>query len=106
MEACIDAMEPTDVLKMGGAGNKVLQLIENNAHAYIFASPGTKKWDTCAPQAVLEALGGTLVDVHGNTLQYDKNVKHPNSAGTISAVKNIDFYLGKIPQSIKDKLKP
>jgi len=106
VEACIDAMEPTDVLKMGGAGNKVLQLIENNAHAYIFASPGTKKWDTCAPQAVLEALGGKLVDVHGNTLQYDKNVKHPNSAGTISAVKNIDFYLGKIPQSIKDKLKP
>ena len=40
VKACIDSMEPTEVLKMGGAGNKVLQLIENNAHAYIFASPG------------------------------------------------------------------
>lgn len=45
---------------LGGAGNKVLRVIEGDAHAYVFASPGTKKWDTCAPEAVLVAMGGAL----------------------------------------------
>jgi len=105
VKACIDSMEPTEILKMGGAGNKVLQLIENNAHAYIFASPGCKKWDTCAPQAVLEALGGSLTDVNGNLYEYHKDVSKPNRGGVIAAVSDIDFYLNKIPQEIKDKLK-
>lgn len=106
VKQCIDAMEPTEILRMGGAGNKVLQLIESNAHAYIFASPGCKKWDTCAPQAILEALGGRLTDVHGNELLYHKDVQKPNKGGVIAAVTNIDFYLDKIPQEIKDKLQP
>ena len=100
-----ESMEPTEILKMGGAGNKVLQLIENNAHAYIFASPGCKKWDTCAPQAVLEALGGSLTDVNGNLYEYHKDVSHPNKGGVIAAVSDIDFYLSKIPSDIKEKLK-
>ena len=53
-------VRPTTVLRVGGAGNKVLQLIDGQAHAYVFASPGCKKWDTCAPEAVLSAIGGTL----------------------------------------------
>jgi len=106
VQACIDAMEPSEILKMGGAGNKVLQLIENNAHAYIFASPGCKKWDTCAPEAILLALGGRLTDVHGSELLYHKDVQQPNKGGVIAAVENIDFYLSKIPQEIKDKLAP
>merc|ERR1711879_14117 len=106
VKECIDAMEPTEILRMGGAGNKVLQIIENNAHAYIFASPGCKKWDTCAPQAILEALGGKLTDVHGNELLYHKDVQKPNKGGVIAAVRDIDFYLDKIPQEIKNKLQP
>jgi len=106
VKACIEAMAPTEILRMGGAGNKVLQLIENNAHAYIFASPGCKKWDTCAPEAILLALGGRLTDVHGNELLYHKDVQQPNKGGVIAAVEDIDFYLDKIPQAIKDKLNP
>lgn len=30
------------------------------AAAYVFASPGCKKWDTAAPQAILEAAGTSL----------------------------------------------
>ena len=69
-------MKPDEVLRQGGAGNKVkskksqefddpivlkvLRVIEGDAHAYVFASPGTKKWDTCAPEAILVAMGGRL----------------------------------------------
>ena len=83
VNACIEAMKPDEILRqgtvtlrsieimeknqnkenslsLGGAGNKVLRVIEGDAHAYVFASPGTKKWDTCAPEAVLVAMGGAL----------------------------------------------
>ncbi|KAK6059286.1 inositol monophosphatase family protein [Cooperia oncophora] len=40
--------------KYGGAGYKVLKVLEGSA-AYVFASSGCKKWDTCAVEAVLNA---------------------------------------------------
>ena len=49
-------------------------LIEGKAHAYVFPSPGCKKWDTCAPEAVLHAMGGKLTDIHGNLYDYHKDV--------------------------------
>ena len=53
----IDACQPTKVLKVGGAGHKVQLLMEGHAHCYVFCSPGCKKWDTCAPEAILHAIG-------------------------------------------------
>lgn len=47
VQSALQALQPTEVLRVGGAGYKVLQLLEGNAHAYVFASPGCKKWDTC-----------------------------------------------------------
>lgn len=32
--------------------------MEGKAHAYVFASDGCKRWDTCAPEAILHAVGG------------------------------------------------
>lgn len=51
-------------------------LLEGKAHVYVFASPGCKKWDTCAPQAVLEAAGGTLTDIKGTTIPYHASAPH------------------------------
>jgi len=44
-------------VKSGGAGNKMLMLIEGQATAYI-QDRGVSRWDTCAAQAVIEAFGG------------------------------------------------
>ena len=60
VNAALEAVSPTEVLRVGGSGHKVLLLIEGKAHAYVFPSPGCKKWDTCAPEAILHALGGKV----------------------------------------------
>ena len=60
VNAALQAVKPTEVLKVGGSGHKVLLLIEGKAHAYVFPSPGCKKWDTCAPEAILHSLGGKV----------------------------------------------
>ncbi|XP_078213470.1 3'(2'),5'-bisphosphate nucleotidase 1-like [Callithrix jacchus] len=103
---CVTAMNPDVVLRVGGAGNKIIQLIEGKASAYVFASPGCKKWDTCAPEVILHAVGGKLTDIHGNVLQYHKDVKHLNSAGVLATLRNYDYYASRVPDSVKNALVP
>ncbi len=82
-------------------------LIEGKAHAYVFPSPGCKKWDTCAPEAVLHAMGGKLTDIHGNLYNYDKDVGMRNDWGTLATFNKEDHkeYLDLIPQKNKDMVK-
>ncbi|XP_013875461.1 3'(2'),5'-bisphosphate nucleotidase 1 isoform X3 [Austrofundulus limnaeus] len=101
---CVDAMEPHEVVRVGGAGNKIIQLVEGKASAYVFASPGCKKWDTCAPEALLHAVGGKLTDMYGNPYRYDADVKHMNSAGVLATLRNHEYYISRVPQSVLQAL--
>ncbi|KAM4522368.1 3'(2'),5'-bisphosphate nucleotidase 1 isoform 2-T2 [Odontesthes bonariensis] len=102
---CVNAMEPHEVIRVGGAGNKIIQLVEGKASAYVFASPGCKKWDTCAPEAILHAVGGKLTDMYGNAYHYDADVKHMNSAGVLATLCNHEYYVSRVPQSVLQALK-
>lgn len=53
------------IVSMNPIFDQVLLLLDGKVHAYVFASPGCKKWDTCGPEALLKAKGGTLTDMHG-----------------------------------------
>ncbi|KAF2359596.1 Inositol monophosphatase-like [Trinorchestia longiramus] len=102
----VTSCNPTEVLRVGGAGHKVLLLLDGHAHAYVFASPGCKKWDTCAPEAVLVAAGGTLTDIKGDPILYHKDVEHRNSTGVLATAPGLDHleFLNKIPNSVKNNL--
>ncbi|XP_072543961.1 3'(2'),5'-bisphosphate nucleotidase 1 isoform X1 [Salminus brasiliensis] len=100
----VQAMDPHDVIRVGGAGNKIIQLVEGKASAYVFASPGCKKWDTCAPEAILHAVGGKLTDMHGNAYRYDADVKHMNSAGVLATLRNHQYYASRVPQAVLQAL--
>uniref|UniRef100_A0A1A8H609 3'(2'),5'-bisphosphate nucleotidase 1 n=1 Tax=Nothobranchius korthausae TaxID=1143690 RepID=A0A1A8H609_9TELE len=102
---CVNVMEPHEVIRVGGAGNKIIQLVEGRASAYVFASPGCKKWDTCAPEAILHAVGGKLTDMHGNAYRYGADVQHMNSAGVLAALRNHDYYVSRVPRSVLQALK-
>jgi len=104
----IQSVQPDEVLRVGGAGHKVMIVIEGRAHAYVFASKGCKKWDTCAPEAVLKALGGHLTDLHGNELRYHKGVQTQNSGGVLATPPGVDhqWYINQIPQAVKNALPP
>uniref|UniRef100_H2YKQ2 3'(2'),5'-bisphosphate nucleotidase 1 n=1 Tax=Ciona savignyi TaxID=51511 RepID=H2YKQ2_CIOSA len=101
---CLDSMSPTHVERQGGAGNKALRVIEGEADAYVFASPGCKKWDTCAPEAILRAVGGNLTDVHGKKINYHKDVKFPNTGGVIATYRDHQTIIDLVPQKVRDNL--
>uniref|UniRef100_A0A8C8SQK1 Inositol polyphosphate 1-phosphatase n=1 Tax=Pelusios castaneus TaxID=367368 RepID=A0A8C8SQK1_9SAUR len=51
-----------------GAGYKMLCVILGLADAYVLSEGSTFKWDSCAPHAILRALGGGMVNL-GAALQ-------------------------------------
>ena len=48
---------------MSGAGYKILCVVDGQVGAYLLSKPSTFKWDTCAPHAILNSLGGGLIDL-------------------------------------------
>ncbi|CAD6191419.1 unnamed protein product [Caenorhabditis auriculariae] len=93
------------VEKVGGAGYKVLKVLEGCA-AYVFASAGCKKWDTCAVEAVLAAAGGRLSDVSGRDIRYEPSVQKNNTGGVLATAPWVTHqeYVDSIPQSLKNAL--
>ena len=107
MQDSLDILKPDKVLKVGGAGHKVILLMEGVASAYVFPSPGCKKWDTCAPEAILHAMGGLLTDIHGNKYQYHAGVEQVNMEGVLATARLADhaWYVETLPQTVKDQVK-
>lgn len=82
----IDKCKPDKIMKEGGAGNKCLLILDGECDAYIHYSKGLKKWDTCAPQALLNCIGGKLTQPNGYDLIYDPNASSfHNSNGIIAS---------------------
>lgn len=48
---------------------------------------------------------GKLTDMHGNAYRYDANVKHMNSAGVLATLRNHEYYVSRVPQSVRQALK-
>lgn len=46
-----------------GAGYKLLKVILNDAKWFLLTKGSTYKWDTCAPHAILNSLGGGILDL-------------------------------------------
>ncbi|XP_014673858.1 PREDICTED: 3'(2'),5'-bisphosphate nucleotidase 1-like [Priapulus caudatus] len=100
----VAAMHADEVILAGGCGHKAMLVIEGVAHAYVFGSPGCKKWDTCAPEAILHAMGGRLTDMHGNDILYHATVKKPNAGGVLATMSDHDWYVKQVPESVKAAL--
>ena len=82
-------------------------LMEGQAHCYVFCSPGCKKWDTCAPEAILHCIGGKLTDIKGNDYEYHKDVNFVDEWGILATgnAEEHSDYLNRIPQDCKDQVK-
>ncbi|XP_062254888.1 inositol polyphosphate 1-phosphatase [Platichthys flesus] len=54
---------PEKLMYASGAGYKILCVIQGLADVYVLSEGSTYKWDSCAPHALLRALGGGVVDL-------------------------------------------
>jgi len=58
-------------LNIGSVGLKLALISIGERDLYVNPSAKSKLWDTCAPQAILDAAGGVLTDARGNPVRYD-----------------------------------
>ncbi|KAM7005656.1 inositol polyphosphate 1-phosphatase [Tautogolabrus adspersus] len=63
-EALTSLCGPDRLMYASGAGYKILCVIQGLADVYVLSEGSTFKWDSCAPHALLRALGGGVVDLH------------------------------------------
>jgi len=69
----------------GGAGYKAACVVDGRAALWLFPRAGTSRWDTCAAQALIEAVGGALVDRTGARIRYDAaSTQHGNALGVVA----------------------
>jgi 3'(2'), 5'-bisphosphate nucleotidase len=73
-----------------GSSLKICAVAEGLADLYPRLGP-TMEWDTAAGHAVVEAAGGIIMDLKGNTLQYNKE-----------SLKNDSFIV--LPKSFKSEI--
>ena len=79
-------------------------VLEGKADVYIYPSWGTKKWDTCACEALLLAAGGKLTNILGHDLIYDGEPSNiNNSSGIIVTMHGHDEVVSRIPIHVKSK---
>ncbi|VDD82129.1 unnamed protein product [Mesocestoides corti] len=104
--AAIEACNPTKVYKAGGCGFKMLLLIEGTAHGYIYANTGCKRWDTCAPEALINCIGGRVTGIDGKAYSYNRDVCPVNTLGVVATPVSAwhSAYLKRIPTSLVNTL--
>mmetsp|Transcript_77583 Transcript_77583/g.95077 ORF Transcript_77583/g.95077 Transcript_77583/m.95077 type:complete len:89 (-) Transcript_77583:336-602(-) len=82
------------MIRQGGAGNKFLMILEGKCDAYIHATKGTKKWDTCSGHALLKCINGSVTNIHGNDILYDDitRINANNNDGIIATWKSGSYH--------------
>jgi len=77
----------------GGAGNKMLMLLEGRGAAYI-QDRGVSRWDTAGAQAVLEAHGGVLCKLAPFISEAEAEPQSLLSYTYLASPSNLDFEPG------------
>ena len=109
-EAAVEAFgEEASVIPAGGAGYKVLSLFQDKpqdkldaADAYIHVTL-IKKWDICAGDAILRALGGKMTTLDGEEIDYSDGEKPKNEKGLLAALHNYESFRQKLIPIAKRK---
>jgi len=100
----------SELIHAGGAGHKVLCVIDGTADCYIYPRAGTKRWDTCAPEAILRSMGGSLKNIFGKDYNYDiENTASPleveNSLGLIASLNRpAEYYSSFISENLRSQV--
>nr|CDS29822.1 3'(2')5' bisphosphate nucleotidase 1 [Hymenolepis microstoma] len=104
--AAINACLPSKLYRLGGCGYKMLMLLEGVAHAYIYASLGCKRWDTCAVEALINAVGGKLTGIDGREYSYAAGVQPMDFRGLIVTPNTAwhEEYVKRMPPAIVQSL--
>ena len=74
------------------SGYKVLNVTSGDANAYVHTTL-IKKWDICAGNAILNAMGGQMTTLKGHSIKYDELSDEKNEAGLLATLHDHNMYI-------------
>eukprot|EP00794_Sanderia_malayensis_P004579 gene4581-5181_t len=83
------------VIPAGGAGYKVLSLVEGAADVYIHSTK-IKKWDVCAGNAILNSMYGKMTDLLGQNIEYNDKDDIVLNHGLIASMTDHENFVEKL----------
>ena len=90
---------------ISATGFHYLMLLERRAHSALLLRKASKKWDTCAGEALLRATGGVVTDTVGRRYDYSYNLDAlPNLSG-MAASLDVDMHW-EMTAIIRDVIEP
>ncbi len=70
VEPVIERLGIHKTVSCGSVGVKVARIALGEADLYVHGGRGAKRWDSCAPEAILTAAGGRFTDIEGELIDY------------------------------------
>ncbi len=74
----IDHIQPASITRKSSIGLKAMLVTDNEADFYVCWNRRMKVWDTCAPQAIINASGALMCHLDGSALRFNE-VTHASS---------------------------
>jgi inositol monophosphatase 3 len=74
--------EKVNVIHAAGSGYKIIQVLEGNATIYLH-NTHIKKWDLCAGNAIVNAVGGRMKTLKSEDISYSAKSDHVVSDGVL-----------------------
>ncbi|XP_043216442.1 inositol monophosphatase 3-like [Amphibalanus amphitrite] len=93
--------ESTKIVPAAGAGYKALATLWGEGDVYLHTTL-IKKWDTCAPNAILRAMGGKMTTLSGQTINYaarEEDKKEKIEDGLLGAAFFHNLLLEKVKKA-------
>lgn len=79
----------------------MLQVVANNATAYMHTT-NIKKWDICAGNAILNAVGGKMTNLQNESIDYATGSSPVNEKGLLATLVHHEMYLSNIAEHLKN----
>ncbi|XP_005111992.3 inositol monophosphatase 3 [Aplysia californica] len=98
------------IIEAGGAGYKTLEVIKGSVNAYTHITR-IKKWDICAGNAILNAVGGKMTTLDGDYIDYSPLQDMKNERGLLATVNTklhynyLETFGTKAKEAMDDKSK-
>jgi 3'(2'), 5'-bisphosphate nucleotidase len=87
-ERALRLLAPGEVQPMGSAGLKGAAVADSRADLYIAPGFAGCLWDTCAPEALVRAVGGVFTDAHGDDIDY-RAAGVENNRGAVAGARRL-----------------
>ncbi|KAK2193970.1 hypothetical protein NP493_4g11032 [Ridgeia piscesae] len=81
-----------EIVSAAGAGYKTLEVVKGSVNAYVHTTL-IKKWDICAGNAILRAVGGNMTTLKGNQIDYSGAGSPLNDKGLLATLADHAKYL-------------